>query len=147
MKNAGIIGFGLLAIVKFLFTPSAMAIAPGDYSYLTIVTTTTIGAACGVLIFYYFGQGFFRWWDKLSRKRKKKTFTTWRRSMVKIKTKFGVIGLMAISAIISVPITAIIASKWFKHRKETPLLLIAGFFVWANILTLFSLLMKSSMNV
>ena len=55
--------------------------------------------------------------------------------IVFIKNKFGLIGFIAISAIISVPITSLLAAKFFKHNKFTPLWLICGFMVWSLILS------------
>ena len=146
MKFAGILGFGLLAIVKFLFTPSAMVFAPVEYSFLTIVLTTSTGAAVGVLAFYYFGKQFFRWVEKIGRKKKKKSFTPWRRRIVSVKNKLGLKGLMLISALISVPITSLLASKYYEKQKGTPLYIIVGFAGWSVVLTSLSELAKWAFN-
>ena len=143
MKQAGIIGFLLLAMVKFLFAPSMMTFAPGDYSLLTVLITTTIGAALGTILFYYFGIQVFKWIGSLSRKRKeKKVFTPLRRKIISIKNKYGIKGLMLLSGIISVPVTALLAAKYFGDNKQTPLYLILGFFIWSIFLTSISFLAK-----
>lgn len=143
MRQAGLLGFLLLAIVKFLFAPSIMTFAPGDYSILTVIFTTSAGAAVGTVVFYYFGMQLFKWVASLSVKRKpRKTFTPLRRRILKVKDKYGIKGLMLLSGLISVPIAALLAAKYFGHNKETPLYLILGFFIWSIFLTSISFLAK-----
>ena len=143
MKQAGILGFLMLSMVKFLFAPSMMTFAPGDYSILTVLVTTTVGAALGTLLFYYFGMQMFRWIGSLSRKRtERKTFTPMRRRILGVKNKYGIKGLMLLSGIISVPVTALLAAKYFGDNKQTPLYLILGFFIWSIFLTSISFLAK-----
>ncbi|MGB0423264.1 MAG: hypothetical protein ACPGED_03030, partial [Flavobacteriales bacterium] len=118
MKQAGILGFLMLSMVKFLFAPSMMTFAPGDYSIFTVLITTTLGAALGTLLFYFFGMQMFRWIGSLSRKRtEKKTFTPMRRKILGVKNKYGIKGLMLLSGIISVPVTALLAAKYFGDSK------------------------------
>jgi hypothetical protein len=100
-----------------------------------VVLTTGTGAAVGVLLFYYGGTYLFKWTSHLKSKKKKPVFTKGRRRIVFIKNKFGLIGFIAISAIISVPITSLLAAKFFKHNRFTPLWLICGFMVWSLILS------------
>ncbi|MGB1031884.1 MAG: hypothetical protein ACPGWM_04680 [Flavobacteriales bacterium] len=143
MKQAGILGFLMLSMVKFLFAPSMMTFAPGDYSIFTVLITTTLGAALGTLLFYFFGMQMFRWIGSLSRKRtEKKTFTPMRRKILSVKNKYGIKGLMLLSGIISVPVTALLAAKYFGDSKQTPLYLILGFFIWSIFLTSISFLAK-----
>lgn len=131
-----LLGFFFLAIVKFLFTPSAMFLAPNeDYSFLTIVLTTSSGAALGVMICYGFGKKLFMYFSKRAKRKGKKVFTPGRRRIVAIKNKYGIFGLMMICGLISVPISSLIASKYFHHKKATPYLLILGFFLWSLVLT------------
>lgn len=130
-----IIGFIGLSIVKFLFAPSAM-VGIG-YGFLETVLTSSAGAFIGVWVFYFFGEHFFAWVAKRNGKKgkKKKVFTPTRKWIVRTKNKYGIFGLMGVSAFISVPITALIASKYFKHKKSTPWWLCLGFVLWSLILT------------
>ncbi len=128
--------FFFVAIVKFLFTPSAMYLAPNEnYSFLTIVLTTSSGAAFGVMLCYGFGKRLFAYLSQRAKSKGKRVFTPGRRRIIAIKNKYGILGLMLICGLISVPISSLIASKYFHSKKSTPYLLILGFFLWSLLLT------------
>ena len=128
--------YGLLAVVKFVITPFTIyATGKESIQFGEVVLTTGTGAAFGVLLFYYGGTYLFKWTSRWKSTKKKPVFTKGRRRIVFIKHKFGLIGFIAISAIISVPITSLLAAKFFKHNKLTPLWLIIGFMIWSVILS------------
>ena len=128
--------YGFLAVVKFVITPFTIyATGKDSIQFGEVVLTTGTGAAFGVLLFYYGGTYLFNWTSHLKSKKKKLVFTKGRRRIVRIKNKFGLIGFIVISAIISVPITSLLAAKFFKHDRYTPLWLICGFMVWSLILS------------
>ena len=128
--------YGLLAVVKFVITPFTIyATGKESIQFGEVVLTTGTGAAVGVLLFYYGGTYLFNVTSHLKTKKHKPIFTKGRRRIVYIKNKFGLVGFIAISAIISVPITSLLAAKFFKHNKFTPLWLICGFMIWSLILS------------
>ena len=128
--------YGLLAVVKFIITPFTIYATGKEYiQFGEVVLTTGTGAAFGVLLFYYGGTYLFKWMGHLKSKKKKPVFTKGRRRIVFIKNKFGLIGFIAISVVISVPITSLLAAKFFKHNRFTPLWLICGFMIWSFILS------------
>ncbi|MFM1772908.1 MAG: hypothetical protein RLZZ71_2050 [Bacteroidota bacterium] len=128
--------YGLLAVVKFIITPFTIyATGKESIQFGEVVLTTGTGAAFGVLLFYYGGTYLFKWMGHMKSKKKKPVFTKGRRRIVFIKNKFGLIGFIAISVVISVPITSLLAAKFFKHNRFTPLWLICGFMIWSFILS------------
>ena len=128
--------YGFLAVVKFVITPFTIyATGKDTIQFGEVVLTTSTGAAFGVLLFYYGGTYLFKRTSHWKSKKIKPVFTKGRRRIVYIKHKFGLIGFIAISVIISVPITSLLAAKFFKHNKFTPLWLIIGFMVWSFILS------------
>ena len=128
--------YGFLAVVKFVITPFTIyATGKDTIQFGEVVLTTSTGDAFGVLLFYYGGTYLFKWTSHWKSKKIKPVFTKGRRRIVYIKHKFGLIGFIAISVIISVPITSLLAAKFFKHNKFTPLWLIIGFMVWSFILS------------
>lgn len=128
--------YGLLAVVKFIITPFTIyATGKESIQFGEVVLTTGTGAAFGVLLFYYGGTYLFKWLGHFKSKKKKPVFTRGRRRIVFIKNKFGLIGFIVISVVISVPITSLLAAKFFKHNRFTPLWLICGFMIWSFILS------------
>ena len=128
--------YGFLAVVKFVITPFTIyATGKESIQFGEVVLTTGTGAAVGVLIFYYGGTYFFKWKSHRKSRKKKPVFTKGRRRIIFIKNKFGLIGFMAISVIISVPISSFLAAKFFKHNRFTPLWLILGFMIWSFLLS------------
>jgi hypothetical protein len=131
--------FAILAIVKFLFTPFTMMAFlgkdAGRVEFATIVSTTGIGATVGVLFFYFLGKRFFVWWGGSRKKPNQRTFTKQRRRMIRIKMRFGLFGIVLVSGLISVPVSAILAARFYKHQWHTPFWLILGFWFWALFLT------------
>jgi hypothetical protein len=128
--------YGFLAVVKFVITPFTIyATGKESIQFGEVVLTTSTGAAFGVLLFYYGGTYLFKWTSHWKTKKKKPVFTKGRRRIVHIKNKFGLVGFMAISVVISVPITSLLAAKFFKHNKFTPLWLILGYMIWSFILS------------
>jgi uncharacterized membrane protein len=119
------------------------------YGFLETVLISSTGAFIGVWLFYSFGERLFEWLAKRNankQKKKKKVFTPTRKWIVRVKNNYGIYGLMGVSAIISVPVTALIASKYFKDEKSTPWWLCLGFVLWSLILTSISWSVKYIAN-
>lgn len=135
-----------LSATKLLWAPGA-AVASGLTFWETILITSTGGMA-GIVFFYYFGHVVFVAFDNWKAKRRKKVverkvFTRKNRRVVKVKAKFGIIGLTFLTpCIISIPIGCVIAAKfYFDNRLTLPLLLIFTV-VWSFILSIFSFYVK-----
>ena len=138
-----------MSIVKFLFTPSAMMASTAareeswighDWSMLEVILVTASGAALGVFVFYTFGERLLLYLDK-RRKRPRRRFTRINRFIIRIKRKWGLKGLLLISGLISVPVTSLIAARYYRSPVTMPLLIMA-FSVWAVFLTFLSYAVK-----
>jgi uncharacterized membrane protein len=137
------LGWVLFSIVKFLLTPSAMIVA--GYNWMEVIVTCSLGATIGILLFYKAGKPISSWWKRVKasylniKPPKKKRFVTKRkRQFIQFKKQYGLLGLMLVSVLISVPITAVLGAKYFSHNRYTPLYLIVTFFVWGCVLTFLS---------
>ena len=136
-----VIVWWMMSIGKFLLAPSTMVwFAEYNWSFLEIVLITSSGAALGLFIFYNLGDIIFTWLD--NRTKKPKIFSWRTRFITKIKTKYGLKGLLLISGLISVPITGLIAARYFKSDTTLPLL-IMGFCIWSIALTGLSVLLEN----
>jgi hypothetical protein len=141
---AELLGWWLFAIVKFLFLPSVMIFA--EKSYVETVLVSSSGAALGILLISFFGERLFLYISARERRMGKPIITKRRRQIVRLKGRFGLGGLIAVSALISVPLSTLLATKYFRHVPFMRLKMIVGFFVWANVLTAFAWYIRTFTN-
>ena len=141
-------GWMLMSILKFLLTPSLM-IAAG-YNWMEVMVTCSVGATIGILLFYKAGKSIFSWWKRVKASslnikppKKKRLITKRKRQFIQFKRQYGLLGLMLISGLISVPITAVLGAKYFSHNRNTPMYLIAAFSLWGCLLTFLSWIIKT----
>jgi hypothetical protein len=131
--------FGL-SMIKFLFTPFGGIAA--RFSFVETYTVCVAGAIFSAVIFY-FSSEFFMKRAHLKRKaalqaavlsgipvKQKKKFTRMNKLVVRIKRRFGIIGVsMYAPFFLSVPIGSIIAAKFYgKDRRTFPLIVFGMFF-------------------
>lgn len=138
MALTELIFWSIAAVVKFLVTPSLM-VARG-WGFLTTVLVSSLGAGIGVLLFYYFGKWMLNKWAKFrgEKEPKRPFFTSKRRRVVQFRRKFGMWGLLVVSGMISVPISAVLAAKYYHRDERMPWILILAFVIWAFVLTALS---------
>ncbi|MGB1003509.1 MAG: hypothetical protein ACPGVC_04730 [Salibacteraceae bacterium] len=116
---AGVLFFLFLAGTKLLLTPGLMLAA--GFGFIETIIITYVGALLGATVFYYFGVAIFGWWDDFFGKKQtfpKHVFSKSTRAMVKVKIRYGIIGIAVLAPIISIPISALIVAKIFpgKHK-------------------------------
>jgi len=120
-------------IFKFIWAPVTMATTT-DYLWWEILVITIGGAWLGIIIFYYFGKmiiSFFNnKWKRIPRK-----FTKMNRFVIRVKSKWGLAGLVSIMGIISVPLCSLIAAAYFQENKRTIPALLTSAVIWAASLT------------
>lgn len=138
MALTELIFWSIAAVVKFLVTPSLM-VARG-WGFLTTVLVSSVGAGIGVLLFFYFGKWMLNKWAKFrgEKEPKRPFFTSKRRRVVQFRRKFGMWGLLVVSGMISVPISAVLAAKYYHRDERMPWILILAFIIWAFVLTALS---------
>jgi hypothetical protein len=129
-----ILGWWGMSIIKFLITPTTMVVV-GKGLLETILISTT-GAWIGIFVFSFFGNKLFAYLSKRARRRGVKVFTSSRRRIVRVKQRYGIYGLVAVCALISVPISSLLAAKYFHHLKWRIPALMGGFAIWSVLLTL-----------
>jgi hypothetical protein len=114
----GVFFFILLAGSKILLAPGVMLAA--GYGLVKAMVVTYIGAMIGTIVFYYFGVAIFGWWDEFTgdKDNKKFIFSKKARAMVKVKIRYGIIGIAALAPIISVPVSALIVAKFFPGKNK-----------------------------
>jgi membrane protein YqaA with SNARE-associated domain len=136
-----ILGLFLLSSTKFLFAPATIILS--GYNFWQTILISTTGGWFGVYVFYFFGKLimdyiFRKYFNKTEPKQVKKKFSKTNKMIVKTKTKYGIYGLAIITpVVISIPIGAIIAAKYYRKNKATIPILMSAVFAWSVILTTF----------
>lgn len=141
----------ILAATKFLFGPVA-AIQVYYFTFWETILVLILGGVVGVTIFYFFGELFFlsvaKWRHARDEKKKakgimviRKKFTPFNRRVIRIKHRFGIMGLAFLTpCIISIPIGSVIIARFYHHRSALKVLstLYLWVVIWAFILTYFN---------
>jgi dipeptide/tripeptide permease len=122
----------LTSTIKFL--PAPFAAAGLGMSYWQAFLLVGVGGTLGVTIFFFLSKTLFeRNKKKLSTKKK---FTKLNKSIIKVKQRFGLVGIALITPpLISIPVGTIIAVKFYKHRKDLLPMLWLSVWFWNVILT------------
>jgi len=152
-----IIHIVLLASVKYIVTlPYAMLIGL-DYKYAVLAVLT--GGIGGFLFFYYISKplnrglvilwsrfcgaipyslrGRYRnWCIRKSRTRKKRTFTRRNRFIARMKSDYGLWGIIITTPVIlTIPLGAFLANKYYAHKRHIVLYMILSIIGWAGVLS------------
>ena len=126
----------------FFFSKMGMpaAVYAFDYNYLQCILTSCSGAIFSTIFFTYLSDGIIKWWDKLkdkwiTKKGPKKHFTKSNRRIIRIKNRFGLIGIAALTPILlSIPLGAFLAERFYKDKKKVIIYISIATFFWSNAL-------------
>tara|TARA_B100001564_G_C20314401_1_gene522746 strand:+ start:122 stop:559 length:438 start_codon:yes stop_codon:yes gene_type:complete len=136
-------GWFFMSIVKFVVTAPLMLSL--GYSPVYVICVNSASAVIGVHLFYNLGKVIFDWIDRVKTgktgKKSKQIVTKSKRRLVAFKNKFGLKGLLFIAGLISVPISAVLVSKWFRNESGGIWWLSLAFVVWSIVLTFGTLLL------
>lgn len=132
-----------MSAMKFMF--AAPVSYHLGYGFLTTLLLLMIGGGVGMVLFYLAGTRVVEWF-RLRRLRKeakrarngqppRRIFTRTNRMIVRIKRDYGMPGLALMPPVLSIPITAVIAAKYFRHDHRTLPVLLAAVVVWSVVLS------------
>lgn len=143
METLGALGVLLMGCLKILFA-GPVAFGMG-YSFLETLLLTTAGSGFGMVFFFFTGTRVLEWFrvrGELQRQRRlargrasKRQFTRTNRLIVKVKRSYGLTGLALMPPFLSVPITAVVAAKYFRHDRRTLPWLLTSVAAWSLVLT------------
>lgn len=134
----------LTASVKFLFA-GLVSFGMGNGFWETLIYTA-IGGLLGMSVFYLGGRGLLEWFRKRYLRRvqeriskglpPKRIFTRTNRLIVRVKQRYGILGLaMFAPPTLSIPVTALLAAKYFRHDRRTLPTLLVSVMVWSAVLS------------
>lgn len=113
-------------------------------SFTETLIYTNIGGMLGTVISVYFSRFLIATWNKYwpekltFHSKTRKRFTKRKRRIIKIKSKYGLIGIVVLSPVIlSIPVGSFLTVKYYGSRIKNILFLIAGQFIWSVVYTLF----------
>lgn len=154
--------FLIMAIssIKFLFAP-LLSFEIG-LSFVQTWITTTIGGVSGVLFFFFLSKGIISLYQrffavhvsmfinhmstyvrqqKLLPRPKKRIFTYRNKSLVKIRRRYGLLGIIILTPVLlSIPLGTFLAIKYYPEQKNILTYLSLSVIVW-------SFLMSSAMTI
>jgi hypothetical protein len=144
----------LLSSVKFIFA-FPLSFSYG-FNYPQTIGLTTTGGILGVFVFYYLSSGIIKLYDYikhhtkrtflgkerhqkiLAEKKKKSPFTRRNKFIVRIRGKFGMFGIVALTpTIISIPIGSFIIKKYYSSNRLILLYVCISVFIWSMIVSSF----------
>ena len=143
-----VIEVALIASVKFLLAP--FEAERYEFSFWQSFAITTIGGTVGIFVFYYAGSKVSTWWRHIMaliksvflrrpaeviEQKPKKVFTRNKRFVIRIKMKFGLIGIALITpSLISIPIGSIVAANFYRKKRGVLLYLVGSLIFWSFLL-------------
>ena len=135
------LGIVLIATIKFVVALGYLLLPASGYVYYEIVFTLILGGSIGVLFFYYFSHLVNNLITRFFPKKKKEgKFSKKTRRIINIKNKYGLIGISLLTPLIlSIPVGCFLASRFYRKKKITIYIMLAGVAFWSFVLPLIKL--------
>jgi uncharacterized membrane protein len=135
-----IISVFLLSTVKFIFF-GAVPLALGfGFSFFEAVTVTSLGGFTGVVFFVFLSEKLIENVKKLKAKKQqsntnqapKKIFTRKNKFIVKVKHRFGLIGIAFLTPLLlSIPLGCYLAVRYFKDKHLILIYMFVSILFWS----------------
>ena len=125
-----------------------LAIMQFKFNFLETMLWTNVGGILGIYFFAFLSEKVMAWWMRMFRKkrlaaatnqgREKKIFTKKNRRIIRIKQRYGLIGIAATTPfLLSIPVGTFLVVRYYRSRKIKFTYLIASNVVWSAIYTVF----------
>ena len=112
-----------------------LAIATG-YNQLESIIIASAGGIIGVVIFTFFSQWIINVIEKFGSKKEKRIFTKRNRFIIKVRQRFGLIGLAFIAPNLTIPVGTFVLVRYFKSRRKIILYESLSVIFWAVVTSL-----------
>lgn len=116
------------------------------FSFFQFVTVTSLGGILGVFVFTYLDDWVLHKWYKVFPRKphpEKKKFTFMNKLIIRVKRRFGLIGLSLITpGIISFPVGIFLAIRYFHNKQKIRIYMIASALIWSVTVATFKLLLR-----
>jgi len=119
--------------------PGAMVLF--EYDFLKVFVVTVSGGIFGNVFFTYLSSAILKWWHAYRIKKgyihKNKIFTNTNRRIIRVKRRFGLVGIALLTPILfSIPLGALIADKFYKNKQKV-IIYLSGAVVFWNVIVYF----------
>jgi hypothetical protein len=135
----------LFSSFKFAAT-FPLVIIQFEFSFAETILWTNVGGALGIYFFAFLSEKLISWWKRAFRKSNrtiledeqqvKKIFTRRNRRIVRIKQKYGLMGIALITPfLLSIPVGVFLVVRYYRTSKTRFLYLIGANVIWSVIYT------------
>ena len=135
----------LFSSFKFAAT-FPLVILQFEFSFAETILWTNVGGIAGIYFFAFLSERLIHWWKKIFRKsngsvlvdeqQAKKIFTRKNRRIVRIKQKYGLIGIaVSTPLLLSIPVGVFLVVRYYHSSRSKFLYLIASNLIWSVIYT------------
>jgi len=135
----------LFSSFKFAAT-FPLVIIQFEFSFVETILWTNVGGIAGIYFFAFLSGKLLSWWKRAFRRsnRKiltdeqqvKKIFTRRNRRIVRIKQKYGLMGIALITPfLLSIPVGVFLVVRYYRTSKTKFLYLISANVIWSVIYT------------
>lgn len=119
-----------------------------NFSFVETILWTNVGGIAGIYFFAYLSEKILAWWKRTFRRsdrhiladeqQEKKIFTRKNRRIVRIKQKYGLIGIaLTTPLLLSIPVGVFLVVRYYNTSKKKFLYLIVSNLIWSVIYTSF----------
>ncbi len=136
----------LSSSVKFAMT-FPIAILQFNFNMLETILWTNIGGILGIYFFAFLSDKVIVWWNRIFRKKRmqaravkkeKKIFTKKNRRIIRIKQRYGLIGIaLSTPFLLSIPVGTFLTIRYYRSSRIKFVYLIGSNLIWSVIYTLF----------
>ncbi len=94
-----------------------------EFNFIEVFIFACAGAIGGTIFYVYLFEALIKWWDKFKEGKpffsKKKIFTKSNRRIIKVKNRFGLIGIAILTPVLlSIPLGAFLGERFYKNKAK-----------------------------
>lgn len=118
-----------------------------QFSFVETILWTNVGGIIGIYFFAFLSDKVIVWWNRTFRKKRKalnsqgkekKIFTKKNRRIVRIKQRYGLIGIaLSTPFLLSIPVGTFLVIRYYRSSRAKFAYLIGANLIWSVIYTLF----------
>ncbi len=138
-----ILGVFVLSALKFGLAGVPTAVF-AKWSFFKVLTVTISGGITGTVVFTFISEAIIRFFKDIRKRlghlpeKSKKKFTFTNKIIVKVKRRFGLLGIAILGpSVLSIPLGVFLSVRYFKNRKKIMSYFFLSIIAWAIILYFF----------